>query len=44
MQSLRFLVSVIAIALASCALAREVPPISLPYGNMLYYYFQDEPH
>ncbi len=43
MQSLRFLVSVIAIAAASCALAREVPPISLPYGSMLYYYFQDEP-
>ena len=46
MQSLRFLVSAFAIAAWSWSLAvsaREVQPISLPYGSMLYYYFQEEP-
>lgn len=43
MRSLRFIVSAVAIVASSCASAREVPPISLPYGSMLYFYFQDDP-
>jgi hypothetical protein len=43
MQSLRVLVSVLVITASSWASAREIPPISLPYGSMLYYYFQDDP-